>query len=205
METLKFRKHPGGAGALVKSIKILLTMSLAAHLIGLIFSFYQMFTETIGLNVIGRSNRIAGVVDTAQPLSDVKLMGRLNYENANLVEWLFLPRQTTDFFGLLVSLFVVYYAYRIFKEINLFQPFYEDISNWMVRLYQVMIVGLIFTTLRSFYLYWLVSDLTSKTYRYNFSTGAFGYISIGTIVIVYIIVQVYKKGVSLQQEQNLVI
>jgi hypothetical protein len=205
MDTLKFRKHPGGASALVKSLKILLTMSLVAHLIWLIYAVYQMFTETIGLSVVARSNKMADTIDSDLGLSDMRLMGKLNYETANLVERLFLPRQQTDFFGLLVSLFIVYYAYRIFKEINLSQPFYEDISNWMVRLYQVMIAGFVFTTLRAFYLNWLVSDLTSKTYKYNFTNGILGYISLGTIVIVYIIVHVYKKGVSLQQEQNLVI
>lgn len=204
METLKFRKHPGGASALVKSIKILLTMSLVAHLIWLAYSFYRLFTETIGLNVISKSNEVSGTTHLGIQLSDMKSTGKLNYETANLFEWLFLPRQQTDFFALLVSLFVIYYAYRIFKEINMLQPFYEDISKW-IRLYQVMIVGLIFTTVRSLYLSWLVTDLTAKTYKYNFGTGVFGYISIGTIVIVYIIVHVYKKGVSLQQEQNLVI
>lgn len=205
METLKFRKHPGGASALVKSIKILLTMSLVAHLIWLAYSFYRLFTETIGLNVISKSNVASGTTHIGMQLSHMKSMGKLNYETANLFEWLFLPRQQTDFFALLVSLFVIYYAYRIFKEINMLQPFYEDISKWMVRLYQVMIVGLIFTTVRSLYLSWLVTDLTAKTYKYNSGAGVFGYISIGTIVIVYIIVHVYKKGVSLQQEQNLVI
>jgi len=206
MDTIKFRKHPGHAGGFIRSFQILLFLSLIGHLVGLVISLFFMFMQKIKIEVITAKVTLPDIKGDSFYFDRIKEMRTLTFDHRNALEWLFLPRGPVDFFSLLVSSIVVYYAYRVFREINFIQPFYEDISKWLVKLYQTMFFGYVFIVIRSLYIKSVVSDLVGKGYKINNDVSmGYGYISIGTIVIVYIIVHVYKKGIALQQEQNLVI
>ena len=97
--------------------------------------------------------------------------------------------------------------FRIFREINLDQPFYDSVWLRMKRIQQLIFVGIVFALGTHLYLVYIVGKigngklvLADRDY-----SSSYGHFTVGTWVIVYIFAYVYKKGVVLQQETELTI
>ncbi len=209
MDNQKFRKHPGGVYSGVKVIKVLLLFGLLFSAISAMVALVIMFSENISANVVTRvSEATTAAVKNAFELTNLRTISALNFEPRNVLEWFFLPRLSDfDFHISLLTLIITWQLYRIFKEINLANPFYESISKRLTVVYLIIFYGFIFSILRYAYFMYIIRDLTDNAYNLNakdyISTAS--YFSVGTWIIVYLFAYVYKKGVLLQKEQDLTI
>ncbi|RZK38452.1 MAG: DUF2975 domain-containing protein [Pedobacter sp.] len=208
LQSSRFRKHPGGAQAVVSTFKVLLLIAVVMSAVGLIISFFSLFNSKIAVYVTSKEilqNNISASVFT---LTNPRTSGILTFEVRSVIEWLLLPRfNHTDIFMNAFSFIITWQLFRILKEIDMVNPFYTSIMKRINLIYQMIFIGGIFLVGRYFFFSYVIGDITDKAYKlsdlnYLSSTG---YFSLGSWLIIYLFAHVYKKGVLLQQEQELTI
>lgn len=208
IESQKFRKHPSGIQSVIIIFKIALLITLGLTAISLVVGILAMFEESVSVNVVSKANDLSTSIKGSFQLLNIKTTGTLIFEPRNFLEWLLLPRNSGfDVYINSLSIIITWQLYRILQEINLDNPFYGGILSRIKIVYRVIFYGLVFSTLKYVYFASVISNVTDGAYKLTLLdyVSVSGYFSFGAWAIVYLFAHVYKKGVMLQQEQELTI
>lgn len=208
MELNHFRQHQGGVHSVIRFANVFLLLGLLVQLAAAIIAIVTMFSNEINLNVVANYRTGDSAMHRLTGFSALKTMGMLNFEAQNLIQWLLLPRHSEfDVYNIFISLAVTWQLYRIFKDINVLQPFYGGILKRIIAIRQLIFIGIVFSIARYAYLFYIVRNVGNGQYQLlpNSYLTSFGYFTFGTWIIVYLFAHVYKKGVVLQRENELTI
>jgi len=99
--------------------------------------------------------------------------------------------------------FLVYLVLRIFAKINFMHPFSADIAELVSRIsYVALIIG--FSTLMVYhYSDWINAKLTHLPNLQAYLTGGAEFVLLG--MIIFVIAQVFKRGIEIQTENELTV
>lgn len=202
LDTIRFRKHPGGLRAIIKTFRILLQLGMLVFSIFLLCSLYQLFTGEVSVAVISRKP-VPG--DLPYGITAVKNIGRYTFDNPNWIEWLFFSHgaRFQDVFSYAITLLSMWFTFKIFKELDLNNPFSIGIAKNVRILGLIFIAGFGYNFLRSMYLVAVIRSLTSREFTPYSISGSYGGLISGIILL--IIAAVYKRACELQQYRDLTI
>lgn len=99
--------------------------------------------------------------------------------------------------------FLVYLVLRIFAKINFMHPFSIDIANLVSRIsYVALAIGLA-TLFIKHYVDWLNAKVVYLSNVQSYLTGGAEFILLG--IIIFVISQVFKRGIEIQTENELTV
>lgn len=208
MDSNKFRKHPGGVKSVFSFINLFLLLGIIAQSILVVMAIVSMGDDDISLEVTAAVSKSPAPAIGGLPVEALRTILLLNFEPRNILEWLLLPRfGGFDVYTGLISIVVTWQLYCVFKKINLKKPFHTEVLSRMTIIHRLILIGIFCGVLRYAYLLSVVKHIGKGDYILagNPFLSPIGYFTGGTWIIVYLFAQVYKKGVVLQQEQELTI
>ena len=204
----QFRKHPTGGVGLIKILKFLFLIGSIIGVGMVIASIFFLFKSDVSLIVVAKKSLLPDVERNGFQISNVSEMGLIKFKVKGLLDWVLIPRSNRlDLYSNIFSLLITWQLFKIANEINMEKPFLGNVVKRLQYLQQLVIAGWLVTGLIWTYTYFAVRELTKMTYTigsfYNLVSP--GYLTLGTWLIVLLFSYVYKRGVVLQQEQDLTI
>ncbi len=199
------RKHPGGVVAWIKWIKWWLIVVLLASAIILPLSFFLQLFDNPVVDVVQVKNKIS-LSETSNYVINGSNTGELELLNYNFLNSIiFNTVGPTSLFPALFSFLIALQLFLIFKKLEIHRAFYQEISKRIQYIGIILITISITTLLRVYYMDNIVSKLTQHTFKVNYKlyNGDINSFKVGILVL--IIAAIYKRGCSLQQEQDLTI
>ncbi|MBS1532009.1 MAG: DUF2975 domain-containing protein [Bacteroidetes bacterium] len=95
--------------------------------------------------------------------------------------------------------FIAYLMIKIFSKINLTQPFSIEVAEWIQKISEVALGAGLLSIVANGYVDWLADKKISVPYHW----AAEEFLLLGGVV--FIVAQVFKKGIEMQSENELTI
>ena len=208
INSAQFRKHPNGGKGLVNLLRILFLIGSIIGFLLVVISMFAMFKNEVSLYVISKKSLMPDIVGDGFMINKVKQLGILNFKTNNVLEWLLLPRSNRfDLFSNLFSSLITWQLFKIASEINMDKPFFTNVLKRLDFMHQLIMSAWVVSAIQYSYVIYVINTLTNKSF--SISSYAYlispGYFSLGTWLIVFLFTYVYRKGIRLQQDQDLTI
>lgn len=214
LNTMKLRKHPGGLRFWIRLFKVLFKLSIGYWVVLGFISLILMFSTNLALRV--ESKKTVAAPALISNVKSIKQTGTYYFEVRNVFDWLFFSRESNflktkrsphgiwipNLFDCVFMLLTIWYMFRIFRALELDNPFSFKIAKDIKTLGHVMLCGFIFDLIQGIYIHLTIQRSTNHLYKVIGGKTEF---SLGIIVIILIIAEVYKRGCELQEDKNLTV
>jgi len=164
----------------------------------LIFKVTQIYVQEVGANGFTSSGVVGNITI---PMENI--VGYFWYHPGLWNNFLFHPLH------LITSLCMVLLLYRIFRNLDYSKPFVSSVANYIYGLAWLLIADYLLMFIRRFQINQLISSHTDRAFTYDMYNGGMfdSSLAMGLRfgIILLVVAMIYRKGVQMAEEQDLVI
>ena len=203
LNTMKFRKHPGGLRGLVTTLKILFFLAFCLAAAQMVGAAIGVVSTSRTVQMISRRVTSPNLSISGGQMKLVKESGSYTFKSRSILDRILINKTgIPDILSCIFTLLVIWQAFKIFEALKLDNPFMFEIAARIKKLGMLVIISWLFTFAKHFYIVYTIHQLTNWQYRFHSSQSGY---SLGLGVIIMIIAEIYRRGCEFQEERELTV